>query len=145
MEVVEAIKKKEELRLKAYRCPAGVWTIGYGHTGGVLPGDVVDEAEADRLLVEDLTIAADAVRRLVRVPLAEHELGALVSFTMNVGTKAFANSTLRRKLNAGDRAGAANEFERWDKATDPKTQEKVVLAGLTTRRKWERNLFLGEA
>jgi len=99
---------------------------------------VVTREEAERYLEQDIQEAASAVQRHVQVPLTEHELAALSSFTYNVGEGQFQKSTLVQKLNAGDRHGAANELLRWNKAGDK------VLPGLVTRRKEERELFLGE-
>lgn len=120
---------------EAYLCPAGVWTIGYGHTGGVRPGERCSRDEARDWLGRDVGAAEQAVRRHVRIPLAQAEFDALVSFVFNVGTGAFAASTLLRKLGAGDRAGAAAEFDRWVRGGDR------VLPGLVTRRARERALF----
>lgn len=122
----------------AYLCPANVWTIGYGTTEGVRPGLVITQAQAERLLQRDLTKFEDAVNELVRVPLTQNQFDALVSFTYNVGATAFANSTLLRKLNAGDKTGAAGQFQRWNKAGGR------VLTGLVRRRADEANLFLSK-
>lgn len=135
------IKHFEGLYLKAYKDPVGIWTIGYGHTGlthndgTVKAGRVITTAEAEDLLRYDLANFEGRVSRLVTVPLSDDEHAALVSFDFNTG--GLADSTLRRLLNAGDYAGAADQFLRWDKAGGK------TLAGLTRRRKSERNLFLG--
>jgi lysozyme len=142
--VAPLVREKEGFVPTAYRDPgAGVLTIGYGTTRypdgrPVQPGDVVTREEAERYLEQDIQEAASAVQRHVQVPLTEHELAALSSFTYNVGEGQFQKSTLVQKLNAGDRHGAANELLRWNKAGDK------VLPGLVTRRKEERELFLGE-
>lgn len=132
------IKAFEGLRLTAYRDPVGIWTIGYGTTRGVYPGMQITEAQAEQLLRNDVQRFEAAVRQLVTVPLDTDEFSALVSFTYNVGEGAFANSTLLRKLNQGDREGASNEFLRWVNAGGR------VLPGLERRRKAERALFRGE-
>ena len=138
---LELVKDFEGLFLKAYLCPANVWTIGFGHTGlthkdgTVKAGRVITEAEAEDLLRHDLEKFAKRVEDGVTVPLNDDQFGALVSFDFNTG--GFLKSTLRAKLNAGDFKGAADEFLKWNKAGGR------VLAGLTRRRKSERNLFLG--
>lgn len=131
----------EGLKLTAYRCPAGVWTIGYGHTGDVREGQVITAAVAERLLASDLAAAAAAVAKLVTVPLTDDQRGALASFVFNVGASNFKGSTLRRLLNKGDIEGAAGEFGRWVYATVKGKKEK--LPGLVTRRAAEEALFRG--
>lgn len=115
-----------------------VWTIGYGHTGGVQSSQVVTRAEAKRLLAQDLRTAAQAVARLIDVPLTTRQRMALISFTFNCGVGALEESTLRRKLNAGDYRGAADELLRWNKAGG------VEIWGLTRRRRAERKMFLSK-
>lgn len=132
------IKQFEGLKLSAYLCPAGVPTIGYGTTKGVQMGQTITAAEAERLLAEDVTVFAKGVSEAVKVPLEQHEFDALVSFAYNVGLGAFRTSTLLRLLNAGDKAGAARQFDRWNKAGGK------PLAGLTRRREAERKLFEGK-
>lgn len=141
---VVVVKKWEGFRHQAYLCPANVWTVGYGTTrlpGGrpVKAGDTMTAAEADEALRHDMRRFASAVDRLITVPLAEHERAALISFAYNVGDGALERSTLRRKLNAGDRAGAAAEFSRWNRAGGK------TLSGLVRRRADEEALFRGEA
>jgi lysozyme len=138
---LELIKHFEGLYLSAYRCPAGVWTIGYGHTGlthkdgTVKAGRKITKEQAEELLKHDLRKFADRVQDGCNVPLSDDQFSALVSFDFNTG--GFLKSTLRTKLNAGDYKGAADQLLRWDKAGGK------VLAGLVRRRKSERNLFLG--
>jgi len=142
---IELIKKYEGLKLKAYKCPAGVWTIGYGHTRGVNPGDKITPAQAEEYLVEDLQDCEEDVMELVTVPINQNQFDALVSFVYNIGadidTDHFAeglgDSTLLLKLNGGDPEGAAREFPKWVYAGGKK------LNGLIARRNAERNLFLG--
>lgn len=130
------IKRWEGLRLQAYLCPAGVWTIGYGHTGpDVTPGLVITEAYAEALLRQDLRTFEDGVSRLVTAPLTDNQFSALVSLAFNIGLGAFARSTLLRKLNAGDYAGAQAQFHVWNKAGGK------VLPGLVNRRAGEAALF----
>lgn len=135
---IALIKSSETLRLRAYRCPAGVLTIGWGHTGpDVKPGQVLSgEAEADEILYADLEKYEAAVTAGVRVTPTSNQFSALVSFCFNVGRSAFLKSTLLRLFNAGDIAGASLEFARWNKS------KGKVLDGLTTRRANERILFL---
>lgn len=136
-EALDVIKRFEGLRLKAYRCPAGIWTIGYGSTGQhVHEGLEITEEQADALLRSDVRHAENAVKRGVNVDLNENEFGALVSFTFNVGGNAFWKSTLRALVNRSDRIAAAKEFAKWNKAGG------VVLAGLIERRKAEAALFM---
>ncbi|MBT2116403.1 lysozyme [Dyella sp. LX-66] len=134
---VALIKQFEGLRTCAYLDAAGIWTIGYGHTGEeVRSGLRIDATQADVLLREDLGSAEEAVRAWVTQALAQASFDALVSFVFNVGATAFAGSTLLRKLNDGDMEGAAAEFERWRYAGGR------VLPGLLRRRIAERTLFL---
>ncbi|CAO3358561.1 glycoside hydrolase family protein [Azospirillum palustre] len=144
---VALVKHFEGLYLKAYLCPAGVPTIGYGHTDGVRLGQTITEAQADAFLAADLAEAAADVDRYVKVPLTDDQRGALASFVFNLGPGNLASSTLLRKLNVGDAAGAAAEFGQWVKATvkDPETGEKVkkTLPGLVSRRAAEQALFSG--
>jgi lysozyme len=131
------IKQFEGLRLDAYQCSAGVWTIGYGHTGkGVVPGVRIDEAEAEALLRYDVEKFERGVAELVTVPLSQNQFDALVCFAFNLGLGALRSSTLLRKLNDMDKLGAAEEFLRWVYAGGKK------LKGLETRRQAERALFL---
>lgn len=95
------VRAYEGLRLEAYQDSGGVWTIGYGHTHGVTPGDAISAERADHMLEADLMAAEAAVARLIGVPLTDNQFSALVSFVFNVGEAQFAKSTLLRKLNAG--------------------------------------------
>lgn len=131
------IKSFESLKLEAYRCPAGIWTIGYGSTRDVQPGQVITEQEAEALLKRDADVFQKGVASLVKVVLAPHRFDALVSLAFNIGLDAFGNSTLLKLLNAGDYDGAADQFLRWNKARGK------VLPGLTRRRQAERRMFLG--
>jgi len=133
------IRQCEGLRLKAYLCPAGKWTIGYGHTGpDVKAGMTISEDEANALLSRDLTSAETVITKAVTIPISDNQFSALVSFVFNLGAGNFSRSTLLKKLNAGDIAGAAAEFPRWNKV------DGTVLDGLTRRRAAERALFLDD-
>lgn len=129
------IKQFEGLSLKAYLDPVGVPTIGYGHTGGVKMGDTITADQAEQFLRLDLAAAEDAVAQLVKVPINPNQFSALVSFVYNLGARSFEDSTLLRKLNAGDYARAADEFSRWVHAGNQ------VLPGLVARRQAEADLF----
>lgn len=133
------IKSFEGLKLTCYLDAVGVPTIGYGTTKNLTKADVgrktITEAEATRLLLEDVGIFEKAVDKLVKVKLTDNQRGALVSFTYNLGPGNFGSSTLLKKVNAGDFKGAALEFAKWDKAGGK------VLAGLTRRRAAEAELF----
>ena len=133
------IKYCEGLRLTSYMCPAGKPTIGWGHTYGVKLGRTISEAEAEVLLDHDYQQAEDGVLELVKVPLTDNQLGALTSFVFNLGQGNFSKSTLLRKINASDFAGAADEFDKWIYATV--NGIKTKLNGLVVRRKLERSLF----
>jgi len=133
------IKSFEGLRLSAYKCPADVWTIGYGTTAGVKEGQIITKERAEELLRDDVKRFEDQVLRLVKVPLTQGQLDALVSFTYNLGAANLGNSTLLRLLNAGDYKGAAAQFDRWTKAGGKE------LPGLVKRRAAERALFEGKS
>jgi lysozyme len=111
-------------------------TIGYGHTGGVKEGDLITEQKAEQLLQDDLKKFENGVLRLVRVPLAQNQFDALVSFAFNLGVGNLGKSTLLKMLNDRDYKGAAGQFIRWNKAAGKE------LAGLTRRRLAESALFL---
>lgn len=123
----------------AYRCPAGVWTIGYGRTKGVRSGMKITPDEAMEFLKEDLETYGNYVNQYVKVPLTQAQFDALTSFVFNLGPGNFARSTLLRKLNTGDYDGAAEQFARWNKARVDGTLQ--VLRGLTRRRTAEAALF----
>lgn len=139
------IARREGTKLSAYQDSKGVWTIGTGHTSAagdpkVSKGLKITAWEADQILSRDLGTVENTVNGNVRVPLNQNEFDALVSLVFNIGGAAFRGSTVLRKLNAGDRAGAADAFLAWNKIT--KGGKKVALEGLTSRRKAERAQFL---
>ena len=129
---------------RPYRCPAGHLTIGYGHRlrKHETFATPLTEAQAAALLGEDVQSAAQAVEESVRVRLTQSMFDALVSLVFNLGTQKFRTSTLLAQLNAGAYGPAADQFLRWDKATNPATGQKEVVQGLTRRRQAERALFL---
>lgn len=135
----DLIKRFEGCRLTAYQDVVGVWTIGYGHTLGVKPGDTITLSQAVDLLHADVQGAAIGVSQAVLVPILQCQYDALVSFAFNLGISALRTSTLLRKLNAGDFQGAAAEFIRWDHAGG------VEMAGLKARRILECSLFQSAA
>ncbi|MGX4896545.1 lysozyme [Enterobacter roggenkampii] len=138
---IALIKQFEGCKLTAYQDSVGVWTIGYGWTKPVdgkpiRAGMTINQETAERLLKTGLVSYESDVSRLVKVGLTQGQFDALVSFTYNLGARSLSTSTLLRKLNSGDYAGAADEFLRWNKAGGK------VLNGLTRRREAERALFL---
>lgn len=147
------IKSKEGLHrvredglIAAYLCPAKVWTIGWGTTKyrsgkSVEDGDVITPEQAQEYFEWDLSWFAEAVERLVQVPLTQQQFDALVSFVYNVGAGSLEKSTLLKKLNKRDYDGAAKQFLRWDKARNNKTGKMESLAGLTKRRQDEKRMF----
>ncbi len=138
---LQFIRDQEALRTRAYQDSAGYWTIGYGHkivTGdGLNSQSVISAAQAENLLRQDVGRFVAGVRAQVRVPITQNQFDALVSLAFNIGLSALAGSTLLRKLNAGDIAGAANEFGRWIYAGGR------TLAALVSRRAAEAAIFNG--
>lgn len=134
---IDLIKEFEELRLEAYLCPAGIWTIGYGHTGAdVHKGLKISQAEADKLLVRDLAVAELAVDRL-GATLRQNQFDALVSLAFNIGAHAFTNSTVARLVKQNpDHDRIADVFKMWNKS------KGRVLAGLVRRRQREAELYV---
>lgn len=134
---LDLIKKYEGLRLEAYKCPAGVWTIGYGHTKGVIKGMKISKEEAEKLLQQDVSVFELQVINTVG-KLAACKIDALVSFAYNVGVAAFRRSTLCRKVKANsDDPAIRNEFMKWIYAGGKKLQ------GLERRRKEEADVYFG--
>ena len=132
---IALIKEFEGLRLKAYKCPGGVWTIGYGHTTGVKPGMVISEAQAEEYLKADL-IAFERYLNGLGLALNQNQFDALVSFIYNVGTGNFSNSTLLRKVRANPQDNSImDEFLRWVYS------KGRVLPGLQRRRLAEMKLY----
>jgi len=129
------IEEHEGLRLEAYKCPAGIWTIGYGHTGDVKEGDRITRHQAEAILEYDLGRYEDAVARLAPKATGP-QFSALVAFVFNVGIGAFEKSTLLKEFLAGRTLNAAAEFDRWTRGGGK------VLPGLVKRRAAERALFL---
>lgn len=132
----EIIKHFEGLRLEAYKCPAGVLTIGYGHTSEVFEGMTISEERAEQLLIMDIADAETAVNTLVTVELNQNQFDALVSFVFNLGSGNFSSSTLLKVLNKGNYLECANQFRKWNRA------DGKVLEGLKKRRAAESLLFM---
>jgi lysozyme len=131
------IKKFEGLELNAYRCAAGVWTIGYGHTKDVERGDVWTEAQADAALKHELIEFEGYINDLVECSLTQNQFDALVSWVYNLGPANLQASTLLKKLNASDYEDVPSQLKRWNKAGGK------VLEGLIRRREAEALLFQG--
>ena len=125
----------EGCKLMAYPDSKGIPTIGFGHTRNVHLGDSCTQEQADAWLDSDVQGAVYTVNHYVAINLSQPEFDALVDLVFNIGTSAFANSTMLRLLNCGDLIGASLEFEKWDHAGG------VVVAGLLRRRVAERLEF----
>jgi len=133
---IELLKDIEKVRYAAYLDSGGVPTIGVGHTRGVKLGDLIDDAQVNAFLHEDLKGAERDVEQYVRVLLSQQEFDALVLFVFNIGGPQFATSTMLTLLNRGNRAGAAAQFARW------KYDNGRVMGGLVRRRLSEHDVFL---
>ena len=139
---LQIIKLFEGFRSAPYLCSANVATIGYGSTRTfngsrvTLSHAPIDEAEAQELLLREVNNSEKAVGRLIKVQLNNNEFSSLVSFVYNLGSGRLQSSTLRTKLNRGDREGAADEFPKWRRAGGK------ILKGLVLRREAEQKLFL---
>lgn len=136
------IESFEGLSLRAYLCPAGVWTIGYGHTGGVKAGDTLaDQAAADALLAGDLVrFGTDVEQDLHGAPTTQHQFDAMLSLAFNIGSAGFLGSTVLRQHRAGNHAAAASAFGLWNKAMIGGVLQAVP--GLTRRRAAEAVVYL---
>ncbi|WP_167955159.1 glycoside hydrolase family protein [Anaerosporobacter faecicola] len=133
---LDLIKQFEGCRLKAYRCPAGVLTIGYGHTRGVYEGQTITNVQATTYLKNDVIKFERAVNDLVKVRITQNMFDSLVSFVYNLGPGALKNSTLLKLLNCEDYVKSSLEFAKWNKAGGK------VLSGLVKRRSLEKKLFI---
>ena len=136
---INIIHRYEGYRDKPYVCPAGIWTVGYGHAiGRVLPPEwnrTLTLDEVNDLLVSDLRKFEAGVLRYCKGPMRQSQFDGLVSFSFNLGLGVLQRSTLRMKFNRGDYAGAANQFKRFTRANG------MVLSGLVKRRNAEHELF----
>ncbi len=132
------IRQFEGLRLAAYRCPAGVWTIGFGHTSEVVPGMSITKEQAEEFLMQDI-VAAENIVNAECLNLRQCQFDALVSFVFNVGGGNFRKSTLLKKIKANpDDNSIMDEFLLWVHARG------VVLPGLQKRRLVEMRLYFSE-
>ena len=141
-EGLSLIKKFEGCKLESYKCAAGVWTIGFGSTSGVVKGMEISQERADMLLLEDVEVFEEAVNNLVKVDLEQNQFDALVAWTFNLGSTNLKNSTLLKVLNDKNYEGVPEQIKRWNKATVD--GERQVLEGLVRRREAESLLFTGE-
>ena len=135
LERLSLIKKFEGCKLEAYKCSAGVWTIGYGHTTGVKEGDVCTQEEAEKLLRGDIFKFEEYVQDSVKVDLDQSQFDALVAWTFNLGPGNLRSSTMLKKLNNGEYECVPFEMRRWNKAGGK------TLDGLIRRRQAESLLF----
>lgn len=138
---LDLIKSFEGLRLKAYQDSKGVWTIGWGHTKNVHPGDVITREQAERFIRDDFawverTLNADLVAGRDKPLVTQNEFDALCSLVFNIGSDAYLDSTVRRKIKQGDKMAAARAFKMW-----VYSNHKFVQ-GLANRRADEVRLFL---
>lgn len=129
------IKHFEGCELQAYKCPAGVWTIGYGHIKTAHEGKVITQEQADEMLIEEMEEYEGYINRAVKVELNQSQFDAMVSWVYNLGNGNLGASTLLKVLNMGDYAGVPAQMLRWNKAGGK------VLEGLTRRRQAEADLF----
>lgn len=141
--LLKFLESYERFRPTAYPATAserarGIWTIGYGHTKGVKEGDTCTMAQAEQWLKEDIAEAVRLVLADIHVPCTVQMLDALVSLVFNCGPDPLTH-TLGQLLNAGDKAGAAGQFKRWDR------QQGKELDGLEKRRVAEAAHFLAAA
>lgn len=135
---IDLIKRFEGFSPCAYLCPAGVLTIGYGHTGkDIKRTDTITEEDAQDLLKNDLIWVEEVINEKAKSELAQNQFDALCSLVYNIGASAFSNSTMLRLINAGNLAAVPAQFLRWDKANGK------PLAGLTRRREEEKKLWEG--
>ena len=135
LEGLSLIKIFEGCKLEAYKCSAGVWTIGYGHTTGVKEGDVCTQEEAEKLLRGDIFKFEEYVQDSVKVDLDQSQFDALVAWTFNLGPGNLRSSTMLKKLNNGEYESVPFEMRRWNKAGGK------TLDGLIRRRQAESLLF----
>jgi len=142
-EGLELIKHFEGCELEAYKCAAGVWTIGYGHTKDIQEGDKWSQDKADFMLWRELEEEYEQyIHDYVHVPLNQSQFDALVSWTYNLGPANLKASTMLKKLNNGEYEEVPAQMARWNKATV--NGKRTVLEGLTRRRKAEGQLFEGK-
>ncbi len=132
---IALIKDFEGLRLKSYRCQAGLWTVGYGHTRTARPDMKITPQEAEELLDDDLRMVERAVSKLVTVKLNDNQFSALVCFAFNVGAGNFERSTLLKLLNRGWYEQVPAQLSRWNRVAGE------AMGGLSRRRRAEAKLW----
>ncbi|MBA3752666.1 MAG: lysozyme [Nitrospira sp.] len=137
---IELIKSFEGCKLKAYKCPAGIWTVGYGHTSSagqpkVTSGMTITQAQAEEILVADLATYEAAVAEAITRFMNENQFAAMVSLCFNIGAANFRKSSVCRYFNDGLAAKAANSFLLWNKASGK------AMKGLLRRRAAEMALY----
>ena len=132
---IDLIKHFEGCELEAYKCAAGVWTIGYGHIKGVTSNSVITQEQAEQMLVEELNEYEGYINNMVTTPLSQNQFDALVSWVYNLGGGNLKASTLLKVVNSGEFDGVPAQIMRWNKAGGK------VLEGLTRRRQAEADLF----
>lgn len=133
---IALIKKFEGCKLTSYQDQGGLWTIGYGHTGNIGPGMVIQQCDANDLLLQDLEHTEAGIECMVNVPLTQNQFDALCSFVFNIGRGNFKDSTCLSRLNQGKYLEAANWLLPWHRING------IENEGLLTRRTEERALFL---
>lgn len=133
---LKLIKEYEGFRSNAYKCPAGVWTIGYGSTAGVRPGQWISEADAEARLREEVKRYERGILAALTVDPTQNQFDALVSLAYNCGIRAIARSSVVKFHNRKEFDRAADAFLMWNRGGG------VVLPGLTRRRREERSLYL---
>ena len=136
--LIKLIKESEGCKLTSYKCPAGIWTIGYGQTKGIKEGMTWTQNQADEDLVKT---ALEVLNRAIKyspilASVNMEKQAAIADFIYNLGVGNYATSTLKKKVDVGDWVSAASEIKRWDKAAGK------VLKGLTVRRAKEAALLL---
>jgi lysozyme len=137
-EGISLIKKFEGCELEAYKCAAGVWTIGYGHTKDVKEGNSITKEQAESMLVHELQEYCNDVDIAVKVDLKQNEFDSLVSWTYNLGPTNLNSSTMLRVLNEGKHDEVPAQMKRWNKASGQ------VKEGLVRRREAEALMFEGK-
>lgn len=140
-EGLRLIKHFEGLSLEPYQCQAGVWTIGYGHTGAMIDKNTpkITEQQAEELLRHDVEKFEKAVLRLINRPLTDNQFNALVSFAFNLGAGNLQASTLRMKCNRGEDDQVPLEFLKWNKVRI--NGILVISSGLARRRAAEAGMY----
>ena len=135
---IDLIKHFEGCELNAYKCPAGVWTIGYGHIKGVSEGMSITQEQAEQMLLDELKEYENYINELVTVNLSQNQFDALVSWVYNLGPVNLTASTMLKVLNSGEYEDVPAQMKRWNKAGGK------VLEGLIRRREAEACLFVGK-